>query len=223
MMIFTTSAVARSPNVLRTITVSGSGTASAAPDTATVSTGVETTAPTAQEALAANNRQFQSVLAVLSEQGIEERDIQTSFFNVNPQFRFGPNGEQLGITGYQVSNQVRVIVRDINKLGQILDALVAAGSNQISGVSFSIENNQQLTDSARKAAVEDATRTAGVYAAAAGVDVGRLIAISDQTIQAPQPPAFGVQAEAASGSVPIASGELQITSNVNLQFELVKA
>ncbi|PXF44325.1 26 kDa periplasmic immunogenic protein [Gracilariopsis chorda] len=213
---------AQSQNIPRTITVSGRGTASAPPDTATINTGVETTAATAQEALAANNRQFQSVLAVLSEQGIEDRDVQTSFFNVNPQFRFGPNGEQLGITGYQVSNQVRVIVRDIEKLGQILDALVAAGSNQVSGVSFSIEDNQEITDTARAAAVADATRTAGVFAAAAGVKVGRLIAVSDQSIQAPEPPSFSLQAEAAD-VVPIASGELEITSNVNLQFELVNA
>ncbi|PXF44327.1 26 kDa periplasmic immunogenic protein [Gracilariopsis chorda] len=214
---------ARSQNIPRTITVSGRGTGSAPPDTATINTGVQTTAATAQEALAANNRQFQSVLAVLSEQGIEDRDVQTSFFNVNPQFRRGPNGEQLGITGYRVSNQVRVIVRDIDKLGQILDALVTAGSNQVSGVSFSIEDNQEITDTARAAAVADATRTAGVYAAAAGISVGRLIAISDQSIQAPLPRAVSLDAGAAGFGVPIASGELQVTSNVNLQFELVNA
>ncbi|PXF44328.1 26 kDa periplasmic immunogenic protein [Gracilariopsis chorda] len=207
----------------RTITVSGRGSASAPPDTATINTGVSTVAATAQEALTANNQQFQQVLRVISEQGIEDRDVQTSSFNVNPQFERGPNFEIIRITGYEVSNQVRIIVRDLDQLGQVLDALIAAGSNRVSSVGFSIENNKELLKTARTSAVADATRTAGVLAGAAGVQVGKLIAITDQSgssLPRASIAAFGV---GGNGGVPIATGQLEVSSSVTLQFELINA
>ncbi|KAI0562321.1 hypothetical protein FGB62_62g019 [Gracilaria domingensis] len=206
----------------RTISVAGDGSVSAPPDMATVSTGVVTTAATAQAALAANNQQFEQVLSVLAEQGIESRDVQTTFFDVNPQFQRGPDGEDQGITGYQVTNQVQVLVRELDNLGRILDALVTAGSNRISGVSFSIGNDTELRNRARSLAVADATTRAGVYAEAAGVQVGKLIAISEQSI--PQPQARqSFDTFAAEASVPIATGELQVRATVFLQFEIADA
>ncbi|CAN8077013.1 unnamed protein product [Agarophyton chilense] len=204
----------------RTVSVSGEGSVSAPPDTATVSTGVVTTAVTAQAALSANNQQFQQVLAVLEEQGIESKDVQTSFFNVNPQFQRGPNGEDQGIIGYQVTNQVQVVVRNLDSLGGILDALVSAGSNRISGVNFSIGNDTELRNRARSLAVVDATARAGVYATAAGLEVGKLIAISEQTIQPQFRESFGAGGAGAASLVPIATGELEVQATIFLQFEL---
>ncbi|KAI0557599.1 outer membrane protein 28 kDa [Gracilaria domingensis] len=208
--------------VPRTITVSGEGSVSTSPDLATVNTGVQTTAVTPQAALAANNEQFEQVLAVLAEQGIESADIQTTSFNVFPQTQFGPNGEAQGISGFQVTNQVQITVRDLDNLGTILDALVAAGSNSISGVSFGIADDTEPRNRARGLAVADATSQAQVLAEAAGVSVGNIIAISEQTISQPQFSAGSLAAFGSSGSVPIASGELQIQESVFLQFALVE-
>lgn len=207
----------------RTITVAGRGSARASPDTATVNTGVSTVAATAQEALKANNQQFQQVLGVISEQGIEDRDVQTSSFNVNPQFERGPNFEIIRITGYEVSNQVRIVVRDLDKLGQLLDALITAGSNRVSSVTFSIQNNEELLKTARNSAVADATRTAAVLATAAGVEVGTLIAIRDQSAPSPRGVAIAAFGAGGNGGVPIATGQLEVSSSVTLEFELKNA
>lgn len=202
----------------RTITVTGQGVVSAPPDTATINTGVVTTAPTAQQALNANNQAVRALLRLLAMQNIPQADIQTSFFSVDPRFANNPDGSQGDITGYRVSNDLRVIIRNIDILGVVLDALVDAGSNNISGVSFSIENDTSLRNRARRLAVQDATRKAKVLAAAAKVRLGALIAISEQSISP------GPQREfspLAAASVPVATGALDVVENVFLQFKVV--
>lgn len=109
-------------------------------------------------------------------------------------------------------------MRNLNSLGKVLDALVKAGSNNISGVSFSIENDDELRDRARKAAVEEAMRKAKVLAAAAKVRLGKVLAISEQSISAaPQGRFESFQAD----SVPVASGELDVVETLFLQFQIM--
>ncbi|MFV1996027.1 MAG: SIMPL domain-containing protein, partial [Verrucomicrobiales bacterium] len=153
--------------VERTISVSGEGTVTAVPDIAFVSTGVVTEAATAGEALAANTEAMEAVMAALEGQGIEKRDIQTSNFSVQPQYeriQRAPNhqGEQKppSVIGYRVSNNVRVKARDLDRLGELLDVLVGAGSNQISGVSFAIDDPESLMAEAREAAIDNARERA---------------------------------------------------------------
>lgn len=205
-----------SENLPRTVSVSGQGVVSAPPDTATINSGVVSTASTAEQALRSNNEAVRALLEVLSTQNITNQDIQTSFFSVNPQFDRNPDGSRGPITGYQVTNDLRVIVRDLDRLGIVLDALVDAGSNTISGVGFSIENSQQLMDRAQGIAVENATKRALILAEAAELTLGPLIAISEQPVSVPT---SALLSEARS-SVPVATGALDITATVSLQFKL---
>jgi uncharacterized protein YggE len=205
----------------RTISVSGSGTASAPPDMATVQTGVTTKSSTAKEALAANNREMEKVMQVLREKSIEDRDIQTSGFSVYPDYRRDNRGRSTEISGYVVSNQLRVRVRNLSRLGEILDALVQAGSNQLSGVTFGIDKPRAVMNQARKNAVDDARGRAELYAQATGTRVGRILSISEQTVQMPRPQfqARAMAMEAAS-SVPVATGEQEISATINVVYAL---
>ena len=128
------------PRSVRTISVTGQGSTAAPPDMATINTGVTTSAPTAKQALDGNNRAMQQVMKVVKSRNIRDKDVQTSGFNVYPEYRRDPRGsvQRNEVVGYRVTNQVQVRVRNLARLGEILDALVQAGSNQISGVSFSI-------------------------------------------------------------------------------------
>ncbi len=208
----------------RTISVSGQGKATAPPNMATIRSGVVTQAKTAQDALSANNRAMETIMKVLKEKGIENKDIQTSGFNVTPEYppynRGKPQSRE--IKGYRVSNNVAVKVRNLSRLGEILDALVRAGSNQISGVSFGISDPSGLMNDARKRAIDDARGRAMLYAQAAGVRVGRVITISEQSIRPPQPmfQARMAMADMASSSVPIATGEQEVSANINMMFEI---
>lgn len=211
----------------RTISVSGTGTAGSPPDMATIQTGVLTTANNAKDALAANNKAMETVLTALKNRNIDAKDIQTSGFSVYPEYRRvsgpsprgGPRTNE--IIGYRVSNNVSVKVRNLPRLGEILDGLVKAGSNQVSGISFGIADSKAITNEARKDAIDDARGRAELYAAATGVKVGKVISISEQSIQRPQPFARMAMAADMGSSVPIATGEQQVSASINVMYELV--
>ena len=203
------------------IVVSGLGEVKAKPDMASISAGVVTQAATAAEALAANSQAMNAVIAALKNLGVAEDDIQTSNFSVSPQYPpYDSNNLQPPkIVGYQVSNQVTAIVRDLAKLGTILDGLVQAGANNINGVSFGIDKADALEDEARKAAIADAKHRAEIFAAAAGVSVGRVIAIQEMGTSLPPQPYLAMRAEVAA-AVPIATGQETVSASVNVTFEL---
>ena len=211
----------------RTISVRGQGKAGMPPDMATIRTGVVTQAATAKEALAANNRVMEKVMQVLKERNIASKDIQTSGFNVYPEYDRQPTPRGGGrrtnqIIGYRVANNVAVKVRNLSRLGETLDALVQAGSNQISGVNFGIANPQAITNEARKSAIDDARGRAELYAQATGVKIGKVISISEQSIQPPRPMFQGRMAMAEmADSVPIATGEQEVTARINVMYELL--
>lgn len=208
----------------RTVNVAGRGVASAPPDLATIFTGVVTMAKTAKKALADNNNHFGQVLQVLKEKGIDDKDVQTTSFGVNPQFERRSGGERGKVIGYRVSNEVQVKVRDLDILGEVLDALVTAGSNNISGISFSLDDAKEATDEARTLAVDDATNRAKLYAKAAGVKLGKVLSISESAIDQPRPGRQVPSAAAADAApVPIATGELEVQATVFMLFELVGA
>jgi hypothetical protein len=208
-----------------TITMSGHGDISAAPDTAHISTGVVSEAKTAREALTANNTAMEKVIAELKKAGIEARDLQTSNFSVQPQYYHPPrdrNGpiEPPRIVGYQVSNTLRVRVRDLARLGAILDVTVSQGANQLNGIAFSIDDPEALLAKARKAAMEDAIARATTYAEAAGVALGRVLSISENSGPRPVPMVARMRAEDAAAAVPIEAGEQSIQAQVQVTWEL---
>jgi uncharacterized protein YggE len=163
-----------------------------------------------------------AVIAALKAAGVAEDDIQTSDFSVSPQYPVLQPGQAPRISGYQVSNQVTARVKDLAKLGATLDALVRAGSNQISGIQFGIDEPKPVLDEARKKAVADARARAEIYAAAAGVSVGSVVQISETSAIIPPQPLYRMRAmdAVAEQSVPIATGQQVVTSHVSVTFEL---
>lgn len=208
----------------RTITITGEGEAVGVPDIAWIDTGVVTEGKTAAAALAANTAAMEAVFKGLEEAGIEKRDMQTSQFSVYPVYeqmepRDRPQTPKIG--GYRVANQLTVKVRDLDALGGILDKVVTLGSNQLSGIRFSIDKPEPLLDEARQKAVADALRKAKLYAGAAGVALGQIMSISEGGVSYPQPVyAKQMMAMERDASVPVAAGEQTLSANVTLVIRI---
>src|SRR6185437_15637061 len=155
MFVFAASPTALAADALpRTLSVSGNGEVKAAPDQAQLSTGVVTQGRNASDALKANARAMNAVFDTLKAAGIAEKNIQTSNFSVSPRYAEAKSGGTQHIVGYDVSNTVTVLVDKLDKVGPTIDALVAAGSNQIDGPTFSIADPDPLLAKAREAAVK---------------------------------------------------------------------
>jgi uncharacterized protein YggE len=217
------SPTAAQADAARTITVTGEGEVRGVPDQAQLSAGVTTVAVTANAALAENARKMTSVFAALSRIGVPQREMKTSNFSVSPQYPpYNQNnaGPQK-IVGYQVSNQVDVTLDDVKTLGPALDALVAAGANQINAISFSIRDPQPLLAAAREQAVADAIGRAQTYAKAAGVTLGPILTIQEGGADVPRPVFFAAKVMAgAPPPTPTAAGEQSVTANVSIVFEI---
>ena len=190
------------------------------PDVATVSAGVVTQAADANAAMRANAAQMDKVMASIRAAGIAERDIQTSGINLNPQYRYAEN-QPPAITGYQASNTVSLKVRDIGKLGKVLDALVASGANQVNGPGFEIDKPEAAYDEARRAALEKAQARAQMYAKALGLKVRRIVSIDEGGgFQPPMPMmAMAARAEKAYDTA-VSPGETTLGASIDVVFEL---
>lgn len=207
-----------------TFNLSASGEVRIAPDMATITTGVQTQAATAQDAMAQNRAQMNQVIAALRRQGIEERHIQTSGLNLNAVYDY-PQNEQPRLRGYQASNQVTIQVHDLDNLGRAIDAVVAAGANQINGVNFGLSDPRAAEDQARRAAVRALQAKAQLYAEATGMRLVGLRALSEGGGYAPQPPVMYARAEAmdmAGGSTPVQGGELVVRIDVTGVYEVAQ-
>ena len=212
-------------NADRWIEVSGEGSVRATPDFARVTLGVTTTGKDAREAMAANAKSANALVALIKSEGVSPADIQTSGMSISPIFSNQPPA-QAGtptITGYSVSNNVTVTVRDISGLGALLDKAVAAGANAIYGIGFGENDPSALLDKARPLAVADAKRKAEIYARAGGAALGRLMELSEQI--GVQPVQFARRAyvqTAAAAPTPIEAGEDKLTVTVTARFELTQ-
>lgn len=204
----------------RIVSISGLGEVKSRPDMATISTGVVSEAVSAKDALAKNNAAMAAVIAALKNAGISEDDIQTSGFSVSPKYPAYPAAQR--VVGYTVSNQVTAHVKTLKNLGPILDTLVQSGSNQISGITFGIDEPKKVLDEARKKAVADARAKAELYAEAAGVSLGRVIQISESSAVTPPIPMMrmAMEVQAADASVPIAAGQQTISATVSITYEI---
>lgn len=202
---------------VRQVTVVGTGEAKATPDRATVQLGVQSEAATAREALTANSTSMAGLVEQLTQLGIAANDIQTSNFNISPTY----SDDGRTVSGYQVTNMVSVIIRNVQGAGDLLDKVVSAGANTIYGIGFSIDNPQALQAAARDAAIADARARAQAMATAAGGSVGQILTLSE-TIGAP-PPVLMQRAEAAmaaDAAPPIQAGEQAVSAQVQITYEL---
>jgi uncharacterized protein YggE len=189
---------------------------------ASIQTGVITHGVTAIEALSENNQIMGRIMDILTGRKIAEKDVQTSYLNVTPEYRQDERGRMENkIIGYSVSNQVQVRVRNLKDLGDVLDSLVRAGSNQVSGISFGIDDPTKVINQARESAIADARDRAELYARSAGVRVGKILAISEQATEWPRAQGayrmFDIQ---AASSVPVATGEQEYSVTIQMIFTL---
>lgn len=211
---------------LADVTVSGRGTAAAAPDTAFVNVGVVTTHVTARSALLVNNRKMATLFETL-ETGfdIPKHCLQTSQFSVAPKYIY-KSGEKPMLVGYTVSNSLSIKLEKskLDLLGQILDAVVTDGANRINGIQFSISDRTELLKSARIAAVKDALAKAELLTSTAGVELGRLKSISESSSFQVQSKTYLARsfADERPGNVPIAAGQQKITVNVHAVFTIAE-
>jgi uncharacterized protein len=222
----TPEAVVSNASVPRLITVVGVGRTSVEPDIATASVGVEELAPTVQEATAAAAANMEAIMAALTELGIAERDIQTSNYSIYFE-RFPMDAtarttaESLG--NYRVSNMVTVKIRDLDQIGEVMDAVIEAGANNIWGINFTVEDRTAGEADARSLAVENARERAAELAELSGVTLGEVLQVSEVIGQAS--PVYATRDSAAVGlgggaAGPISPGELEMVTQVQVTFAI---
>lgn len=218
-----TAVIQTAPSAGRSITVVGTGKATGTPDVAHISIGVETQADTVQKAVDDNKSKMTDLLNTLKSLGVADKDIQTSNYGVYTQRQPSPDGKgDSGPTTYQVNNQVNVTVRDVSKLGDVLDKVVAAGANNIYGVSFSVNDTTQLEADARAQAMTDAKTRAESLAKLAGVTLGDVVNVSE-IIGSSGPVYDGARMSAATGlggGAPIQPGELEVNTSIQVTFAI---
>ncbi len=215
------------PQRPRIMVMAGEGLVQAPPDMATITLGVVAGDESASAALAANNAAMSDVIDALKAEGIESRDLQTSGFSVQPILSQPPRNYDHSvpfkpeILGYRVRNNVTARIRDLARVGAILDLSVNLGANSVSGPNFGVADPQPLEDEARRVAMADAKRKAELYAEAAGVTLGPVVRIEESVQHRPQ--TFEMRAAmpaAVEADVPIESGELTFRAQVSVSWRL---
>ncbi len=205
------------------ISVSAQASANRVPDIATISTGVVTQATDANSAMRLNAEQMTRVNAAIKAAGIESRDIRTSGVSLNARYDY-ENGKSPRITGYEARNTVSVKVRDLSKLGKLMDALVAAGANDLNGPSFEVDKADEAYDEARLAALKKARARADLYANALGLRVRRIVSIDEGGgMMNPMPVMRAMSADGFAGkaaNTEIAPGESSLGVTLNIVYEL---
>jgi len=207
------------------IVVSGEGDAAIAPDLAIVSLGVAETRKTAREALDVANAAMSAVIDALKKQGISPRDLQTSGLSIQAQYNYPQNEDGTPkppvLTGYLVSNTLTVRIRDLAKVGAVIDQAVTLGVNQGGDIRFSNEDPAKTVTEARKEAVKDAITKAQTLADAAGVKLGRILEITESSnTEDPRPMMTARMAKQAEDAVPVEAGENSYSVNVNVTFAI---
>jgi uncharacterized protein len=208
----------------RWVEVTGEGSVSAAPDFARITLGVTNAGKTAGEAMAANAKAANALISLIKAEGVAPADIQTADVSISPIFSQASRSEASAptIEGYSVSNTVTVTVRDIPRLGGLIDKAVSVGANSIYGVRFGHNNPSALLDKARPLAVADARRKAEIYASAGGARIGRLMVLTEEAARQPAVSFSRAYAAGAAAPTPIEAGEDKLTVTVTARFELTQ-
>jgi uncharacterized protein YggE len=206
----------------RTLSIAGNAEVHVVPDAALVSTGVVTESETAAAALKANSAALTKVLEAIRSFGVEAKDLQTSGLSLEARY-YRPDKpsatDRPRIIGYTASNQITVRVRDLAKLGDLLDKVAATGANRIDGIEFIVSNQEGLLDEARQKAVADAKSKADLYARAAGFALGKVMSLSEETVPSPRPMGRAMAASAAA-PVPVEAGEMTLSVRVRVVWSL---
>jgi uncharacterized protein YggE len=222
-------AVAQTPeapamNPAQTITVIGQGSVRIQPDIARVTVGVETSAETIAEAVAENEAQMEAVLDALKAAGIADKDVQTTNFSISldryPEPMPSATGEGTAPV-YRVSNMVTVTIRKLDTVGEVLDAVIEAGANNIWGMSFTIEDSTAAQADARSDAMADASGRAEALAKLAGVELGSVMSVSEVISSPGVVTEMAYARDAAGGAGTISPGEVEIGYQVQVSYFIV--
>lgn len=193
------------------------------PDTATVNTGVTTRAMTAREGLRLNGAEVERLIAAIKKMGVADKNIQTSGININAQYDYRDNDRKF--LGYDVSNNLTVRVEDISRLGEIIDAMVDAGANNLNGPNFFIDDETAFKKTARDRALDKGKELADYYARKAGYSSARLISISEGISGRggpPPPMAMAAARDESMNKTPVEPGEVGVSVNLSLTYEMVR-
>jgi len=211
------------PASIRTMNVAGTGQAFLVPDIAYIYVGVHTEKPSASEAMTENNSQTEKMIAALKDFGVDAKDIRTTNFSIWPMDKYDPqSGMPTGEKTYSVDNTVYVTVRELDKLGDLLDTVVEAGANTVNSIQFDVADKDEAIKSARAEAVKDAETQAQELADAAGMSLGEVQSISFYDSQ-PYPMFEGKGGgggDLAASTVPIQPGQLTFTVSVNVTYAI---
>jgi hypothetical protein len=202
-----------------TLTLSAAGEVQAAPDTARITLGVSVQAPDAAAAMRLSAARMAQVLAALKQQGLPERDIQTSDIGLNPQYVYD-QGQPPKLTGYEARNDVILTVDDLGRLGPVLDAASAAGAAEIRGISFGFKAPKTAEDEARRRAVKALTAKAELYAQAEGLHLVRLQSLAETGGYQPGPPQPMFARAMAAPATPVEAGQLSVRVEVSAVYEM---
>jgi uncharacterized protein YggE len=232
------------------VSFSGEGKVSAKPDIAVIDLAIVTQATTSKAAQDANSKKSQTVVDFLKKNGVADKDIKTTGYNIYPQYVYprpvpyilnGVSGGSAGagtsvimpepvppvidnnprISGYQVVESLEIKVRDLNKVSQVLDGVVAAGANQVGQLTYSIDNPEKLKDDARAKAIADAKAKANTLESQIGIRLGKIINFSEGFNGYPGPIMYDVKAQGGLGGGPsVPSGENEITVDITLTYQI---
>lgn len=207
-----------------TLDLSATGEVSASPDRATLDLGVTAQAPNAAAAMRQDAQAMTQVLAALKAQGVADRDIGTSGLSVQAQYTFFPNAPRR-LNGYEAANRVTVTVRDPARVGALVDAAVAAGANDVRGITFGLQDPQAVEDQARLQAVKTLAARAELYAKAAGYRVARLVSLTEGERSQPvaaERQGFVVVTGSRKAPTPVEAGDVTVRVQVSAVYELTR-
>jgi len=207
-----------------TITVNGKGQVTLTPDRFTFTAGVQSTAPTVEEAVNENNTKMSAVIAALKKAGATDPEVRTSNFTIYPQQVY-EQGKAPHVVGYQANNTVIVTKRDVAAASKLLQVALNAGVNETSGLNFEVSDPARGRDQGLRAAFDDARAQAALLAQAAGRTLGRAMTISTGSSETPPPPRpvyamAGVAKAEAVSQVPVESGSRDVMYFVTVVFEI---
>ncbi|HEX7117608.1 MAG TPA: SIMPL domain-containing protein [Longimicrobiales bacterium] len=208
----------------QTVTVAAAGRVTREPDRAELSLAVETFAATAQEAAAANADKMQALLDALRRLGLDDDDIETMSYQLHPEYDFTPGeprrpGEQR-LVGYRARNMVRVTIDEIARVGEVIDAAIAAGADRVHGVAFRLSDPEEARQDAIRDAIAKARLEAETIAGAIGRTLGPVLAVTTTGVFQPPIVMARMESAAVAAPTPIEPGELDITASVTMVFRL---
>jgi uncharacterized protein len=201
----------------RTISVSGQGQIMIEPDVAFVQVGVQSEGTTAVDAMAENNERMQAVISATLATGVDDEDVRTTVLRLNPVYDTRPNTAVTPTAapiGYRATNMVQITVRDLEDLGDLLDAVVAAGGTTIENIHFDVSDINDALNQARAAAMNDARQKAELLVSLADARLGEVMSITEFTDRPLSPGRADLFVEEAVTAVPIQRGLERVEANV---------